>query len=234
MGARSARHGGCHLPRHAGSLGTQLAARVPVGGGLDITEGHPTAHCSYTLVINILVLCTANLCRSPIAAELLGRRLAERGIVAEVTSAGRGPSGLSPPPDAVASVDGLEIDLSAHRSSTATAGHVQRAELVLGVAREHVRDSFMLDPAAWPRAFTLKEFVRRGEAAGPAGPGESFDLWLTRVRPYRSATDVLGASSDDDVADPIGCSRRVYRRIARELDALTERVAGLLDRCDHG
>jgi len=182
----------------------------------------------YTLVVNVLVLCTANLCRSPTAEVLLRRQLADHGVDAHVHSAGRGPGGQASPAPALAAFSGIGIDLTQHRSRTLTRDMLADANLVIGMAREHVRDALALDPDVWPRAFTFKELVRRGEAAGARQPSEDLSAWVGRVGAGRSVTAMLGAAGSDDVADPIGGPSRGYRRTVRELDSLAGRLAGLL------
>ena len=49
------------------------------------------------------------------------------------------------------------------------------------MAREHVRHAAVLLPDGWPRAFTLRELLRRGRQAGARAPGEPFGDWLTRA-----------------------------------------------------
>src|SRR5205807_9477899 len=95
------------------------------------------------------------------------------------------------------------------------------------MAREHLREAVLLVPACWPRAFTLKELVRRGEIAGPRQAGQSFERWLAAVHAGRERGDLLGASAEDDVADPIGLPVRVYRETANEIDGLTRRLVEL-------
>lgn len=174
-------------------------------------------------------MCSANLCRSPTAAELLGRHLARRGIDAVVRSAGRGPGGHEPPPQALSALGGLGVDLSAHRSVTLAPALLESADLIVGMAREHVRDALAIDADVWPRTFTLKELVRRGEAVGARRPDEDLSAWLGRVGAARSPTAMLGAAAADDVADPVGGPPRAYKATVKELDGLTARLAALLD-----
>jgi protein-tyrosine phosphatase len=178
--------------------------------------------------MEVLCLCTANLCRSPIAARLLERYLAAEGAEAHVVSAGRGPEDQPSPPQTIEVMAGLGVDLAAHRSQVTTREMLGRADLVLGMAREHVRDAVALDADAWERAFTLKEIVRRGEAVGPRLSGEGLRSWLRRVGQGRPVSALLGSARSDDVADPVGGPMRSYRRTARELDALTARLAVIL------
>ena len=60
------------------------------------------------------------------------------------------------------------VDLGDHRSRALTRTLLvdEGADLVLTMTREHLRHVAALEPDAWPRAFTLKELVRRsGEVA---------------------------------------------------------------------
>jgi hypothetical protein len=50
---------------------------------------------------------------------------------------------------------------------------IRHATLRIGLEREHVQEAVLLDGSAWPRTFTLKEIVRRGEEVGPRRPGGS-------------------------------------------------------------
>jgi protein-tyrosine-phosphatase len=119
------------------------------------------------------------------------------------------------------------LDVAAHRSSMLRAGACAGAGLILGMAREHVRHVVVADPATWPRAFTLKELVRRGHEIGPGVPGETLAGWLARAHAGRDRQALLGDSPADDVADPIGGPQRAYVETAAEIDHLVARLAVL-------
>ena len=158
------------------------------------------------------------------AEAFLRRRLAELGVDARVSSAGELWDGARATRESVAALRALGIDASAHRARILTPAMGRGADLVLAMAREHVRHAVALDAALWPRTFTLKELVRRGEAVGPRAPGQPFDEWLAKVHAGRERADLLGASPEDDVADPYGASRQVFDRTAAELDELIARL----------
>ena len=87
----------------------------------------------------ILLVCTGNICRSPLAAALLERALGERaaeGIT--VSSAGTGAWDGAPVSEGAYLV-GLErgLDLSGHRARLLTRELVERADLILTMARHH-------------------------------------------------------------------------------------------------
>ena len=176
--------------------------------------------------IDILILCTGNICRSPMAEALLRHKLDLAGIDATVSSAGTWRAGE---PAAAGSVNAMatrRLDLASHRSTLLDIEAVRRADLVIAMAREHVREVVVLDPPSLAKTFTLKELVRRAEALGPTPL--PFDRWLAHVGQGRQARQMLGASHDDDVADPIGQSDNVFLDTAGELDSLFDRLVPLL------
>jgi len=179
-------------------------------------------------IIEILILCTANTCRSPMAEALMGRALADRGLDVAVSSAGLLYDGE---PATVTGVDTMEawgLDLTGHRSRRVTPDLLGSADLIVAMARQHVREAVVLRPDRYPRIFTLKEIVRRGTDVGPRPADEPLEAWLARVHQGRRPTGQLGESPDDDVADPVGQGPAVYERTARELDDLITRLVDLL------
>jgi protein-tyrosine phosphatase len=175
----------------------------------------------------ILVVCTANQCRSPLAAAVLRARLFTRAVDDTVESAGLGDSGYPATSPTVEAAGRAGYDLSDHRSTRLAADQIARADLLLGMERRHVREAVALDPSAWPRAFTLRELVRRGDAVGPRAAGEDLASWLSRVHAGRRPADMLGTSRDDDVADPTGDPLADYDSTVRVLDELVTRVVAL-------
>lgn len=192
---------------------------------LRITEA--SAKMSNTDSSGIVMLCTANLCRSPIAAALLVRRLSGLGVTVPVRSAGMIGGGDAPFPEAVSVMARYSIDIASHRSRVARAVDLAGASLVLAMARDSLRYAVTTEPGAWPRTFTLKEIVRRGERIGPRQPDEPFADWLSRAHAGRERASLLGDSVADDVADPAGGSLRTYADTASLLDRLVSRLAEL-------
>ena len=162
------------------------------------------------------------------AEALLDRRLAERGFDVGVSSAGLLYDGE---PATVTGVDTMAawgLDTSGHRSRRINAEMLGQADLIVGMARYHVREAVVLRFDLYPRTFTLKELVRRGQGIGPRAQDEPLDDWLARVHLGRRPTEQLGESLADDVADPVGQAPAIYERTARELDDLTSQLVDLL------
>jgi len=178
--------------------------------------------------IEILLLCTGNTCRTPMAQALLVADLADRGIEATVRSAGRISQGQPATATAVEAMAERGLDVTGHTSSLMTSAGLGSADLIVGMAREHVREAAVLRPDAYPRTFTLKELVRRGDEEGPRAGGEPLEDWLARLHKRRRPADHLGESPADDVADPVGQGLAVYERTADELDQLIGRTVALI------
>jgi protein-tyrosine phosphatase len=175
----------------------------------------------------VLVLCAANVCRSPMAQALLADRLRGLPAVARVRSAGSLTAGEPADPAAVRAVAARRLDITAHRSRRVCADDMARADLILAVDRSCLRHAVVLAPEAWPRAFTLKELIRRGRAVGSRAPAESVRDWLDRVHRGRARADLLGDRPDDDVADPTGGPQRGYDRTAAVLSLLVDELVAM-------
>jgi protein-tyrosine phosphatase len=169
----------------------------------------------------ILLLCTANVCRSVMAQAMLSARVAGRPAPVSVTSAGLLAGGQPPPAETVAVMAARGFDIAGHVSRRVTAADLVGADLVLGMAREHARHACVLLPECWPRTFTLCELLRRGRAAGARAPGEPLGDWLARAGRDRSRRDLLGGGPGDDVPDPYGGPLAGYQATAALLDRLT-------------
>jgi protein-tyrosine phosphatase len=176
----------------------------------------------------VLFVCTGNLCRSPSAQRLLAARTAGLGPdTLEVDSVGTVQAGGAPPAPLRDEALAFGISFEGHVPRRMTAPDVANADLVLGMARQHARDAVVLDPGAFSRIFTLREFVRRAEQVGPRQPDESFRQWRSGVHGDRRHLDLVGDSVADDIPDPIGGPPEGYRRMLTELSALIDALHAL-------
>jgi protein-tyrosine phosphatase len=178
-------------------------------------------------VDRVLVVCTANRCRSPLAAAILRARLAARGVTAEVESVGLLEPGYRATDATVEAAAALGIDLGDHLSRRLDVTQIREADLIVGMERGHVREVVVFERDAWPRTFTLKELARRAADVGPRTRDEPLRGWLERVHEGRRSIELLGASADDDVADPTDTMIGDHDTTARELADLVDRVVEL-------
>jgi glycine hydroxymethyltransferase len=179
----------------------------------------------------ILLVCTGNICRSPMASGFLSGMLRDRGID-DVTVASCGVSaweGSPPTPEAVAAMREQGRDISRHIARRMSRRIIESADLVVALSSEH-RDAVrrVARPAA-SRTFTLKELVHLLDAAGPPPTNGTSDQQLRsaalRADAFRDAYRDLQLK-DEDVADPLGLGLESFRAVAWEIEALCE---GLVD-----
>jgi len=165
------------------------------------------------------------------AQAILSSLATTRSLPVEINSAGLLPGGEPMPTetrDALAALGYPTPGFASRSSRQLTLPTVQLADLVLGMAREHVREIVVRAPEAWPRTFTLKELVRRGKAVGPRVNDEQLESWLTRVSLHRTRQGLLGSSELDDVADPLGGLPSAFGQTADEICALCISLGELL------
>jgi protein-tyrosine phosphatase len=175
-------------------------------------------------VFRVLVVCTANICRSPMMERMLRHQLAERGVgeCFEVTSAGtwrHDPEDMHPHSAAVLGEYG--VDVSGFRSRELLESLMERSDLVLTAAREHRAVAVSLWPRASRHTFTLLEFAR---LLGPVHDVPDEDDVEKRAHALVKAAAANrgqvrpGRPDDDDLADPIGRQVADYRITARLVD----------------
>ena len=176
---------------------------------------------------SILVVCTGNVCRSPIAEGFLRAALQRRlgSNAPTVTSAGTaGWDGSGAMPESVQAARERGVEIGSHVARRLEAEHLTHADLIVTMASEH-RDAIVgWAPETADRAFTLKELVRLLESMAPVTSGADP---VTRVAAAadRRRGGFAGNPLDDDVVDPLGMPLDSYRAIAWELDEWTERLA---------
>ena len=177
---------------------------------------------------SILVVCTGNICRSPIAEGMLRSALTARfgDPSPAVSSAGTwGVEGAAATSDAVKAAAERGIDLGAHHARRLSRDRARAADLLVGMATEH-REALEHDPEVTDRAFTLKELVRLLESLPPAPLGADPQSLTGRVEEAAQARREGFQSNplDEDVADPLGLPLQSYRAIAWELDGWIARL----------
>jgi protein-tyrosine phosphatase len=195
----------------------------------------------------ILMVCTGNICRSPMAEQILAAALlksltesfgADRAktLFAQVSIASAGvaaENGAAMTREAASESARFGGDGSMHFAHRLTAADVQGADLILGMARDHRSAIVALDPKSARIAFTLTEFVRLVTAPGMLDGLEPFDgtdlasflrglvTTIARSRGYVPPQ----AAKELDIADPYGQSGRSYARVGSVIGAATTTLA---------
>lgn len=189
---------------------------------------------------HVLVICTGNICRSPIAEGLLRSALGGRfgADAPSVDSAGtQGWEGSGAQPGSVAAAAERDIDISGHVARLLTPEMIREADLVLAMAGEHRDFVEEVEPTALARTFTLKELVRLLDALPAAAPSSDAASLPDRVAEAQALrhSGFAGNPHDQDVADPLGQPHELYRAIAWELEGWIDRlVDGLFGTVEPG
>jgi len=172
------------------------------------------------MTMRILVVCTANVCRSPMAAALLEMYGRRAGVDALVTSAGTHSHGLPVDADAVRVMAERDLDISSHvpRQVDSSIIDSDGEDLIVTMTRDHLRVVATVAPGALRRAFTVRELVRR--LAMSVGVPD-----LGTLNEGRAARDLLGEDFADDVADPYGKGLQLHRECVAELDSAMRAIA---------
>jgi protein-tyrosine-phosphatase len=165
---------------------------------------------------DVLFLCTGNAARSVIAGAALRSRLPDLQIETAGTLAidGQPMSWRTR-----AALEHVGLAAPAHRSRQATARDVERAELVIGLAPEHVAWVRRECPAAAGRTATLKRLSRDL----PDAPGATL---AARVAALGLAQ--LTLEPWEDVDDPGGGDAPEFVACAEEVVELVDRLAAAL------
>jgi protein-tyrosine phosphatase len=131
----------------------------------------------------LLLVCTGNTCRSPMAELLTQKLIAERlqcpvselelqGVV--VMSAGlSAAAGGRPSPEAVSVMESMQLDLSGHESRPVTEQLVRQADLIWTMTSAH-RDAIVRE---WPDAAPRTRLVRGDQRDVPDPIGGPPDLY---------------------------------------------------------
>ena len=151
--------------------------------------------------MNVLFVCTGNICRSPMA-EGIAANVADKSHIVFRSAGTFAYDGTPASPNAVAVLKEKGIDISAHRARRFDARLAMWADLILAMETAHIRDMTYAAPTQAHKMHTLLGF-----AAGEKGTAG--DHW--------------------SVADPYGGSLDIYRKARDEIADAIVRIFGSLE-----
>ncbi len=176
----------------------------------------------------LLMMCTANQCRSPMAEAIATAQLGSRGVPATVRSCGMLEGGVEPAAGAVRAMKNLGLEISSHLSSRLDPDTLNAANLVLAMERRHLTEIAALDMDALGRSFTMRELAQLAPQVGPRSASTSIGSWIEQANRFRDPTSVLSYETDSDIKDPMGGTQRAFNRSANEITSLLDQIWGYL------
>ena len=190
---------------------------------------------------SILTVCSGNICRSPLAEQLLRVGLAPWPQVALASAGTIGLTGQGMPEQAADLSRHFGGDPYAHVAQLLTEEHIKTADLVFAMSREHRRAIVELVPRAIRYTFTIREFARlvaditdddldEAAALPLADVAGRFTTLISLAASQRGAVAPLASADDDDVVDPYRRSDEVYVESAQQLVPAVNAVTALFTR----
>lgn len=179
-------------------------------------------------MFEIVVVCTGNRNRSPIAEAAL--KQAAQGLPVQVSSVGLLDLRCAPAlPETLEVAARIGLDLESHRSRSITTVELSEVDLLLGLEWEHVAAAVVDHGAPKKRSFTLLELAGLltdlPETAEP-------DIEARARALVRDAHDKKRASTSSrlglPVRDPFGGPMSGYEEMAQLVKEAAENVAGKL------
>ena len=156
------------------------------------------------------MVCTGNICRSPMAEWLLRSELAGKGCSdVDVESAGTWAMwGSTATAEAAEVMRARGIDMGTHRSKPLEVDMVAGADLVVAMTSVHIREIAELAPAAMDKVVLIKQLPDVVGAAGSEG------TWSERL----SAAARPHWERAHDLDDPIGLPLFAYERCLSHIE----------------
>ena len=136
---------------------------------------------------NILVVCTGNICRSPMAEGMLKKNLPERlaGRVAISSAGTHALHGNMAQPHAIAVMQGFDIDITGHRARQLSGALVRSSDLILVMERFHLRLVRVRTMLSSAKVRMLTAFEANGE------PYDVPDPMGEPVRAYEASAAII-------------------------------------------
>jgi protein-tyrosine phosphatase len=175
--------------------------------------------------VEVLVVCTANVARSPLFAGMLQARL---GDAARVTSAGvRAREGDPAAERSQVLAEQRGLDLNGHRSRPVVPELVSGTELVLTMSERQRDRCSPLAPRAASKVFTVRELARLADVVdhedAPDEPAARLRWLIEQAHLARPRS--FAPPDGDDVPDPIRAPWDQWEAMAAIFDELLDRIA---------
>lgn len=179
---------------------------------------------------SILIVCTANLCRSPIAQHLLASTLSEWKGDGEWIISSAGVSAADQLPmhkfarEVLARRGSYDEQFRTRRLSRSL---LEDADLVLTATRQHRSDVARMVPAVMQRLFTIRQFgflLAHSDVVKPAHNAHAVGNALI-ASAISARGRVAARTIDDDLQDPVSRPVRAFEHCAKLIQSDFEQLA---------
>lgn len=182
----------------------------------------------------VVFVCTGNICRSPMAEQMLIEKAAKAKLPISVSSAGV--MAMTGDPMTKESAEAMKLrgfTPTKHVSQDLTPKILEEADLVLTATLDHRSELARMLPKASKYSFTIDEFARLTSflMADPEfqeefkkKPRETREQYLKRATQEAVLLRGMVPTNLDpkDVVDPYGESVEVYNQVAEHIDVMLE------------
>lgn len=189
------------------------------------------------VTFRILTVCTGNICRSPLAAQLLQAELSKERI--DVQSAGIGALEGAPMPEPAQDI-AARLGLTSypdHKGKQITAKDVASADLILALDRGHRRAIVELHPKAVRYTYTLTEFAHIASNMPETALAEMVQRAetvergaLEAVSRSRGVVPPLESPDALDIVDPYRRPIEVYERSSAQIVVAVNSIVAYFNR----
>jgi protein-tyrosine phosphatase len=144
-------------------------------------------------MFTILMVCTGNTCRSPMAAAFFQDIINKFGYGGKMVAVSAGVSAFREPAskNTMLVMAKRGLDLKGHLSKQLTENQISDADLILAMTKLHKQKILAISPHAADKVFTLKEFAAGNDTA--------------------------------DISDPFGADEERYEACAVQINALLDK-----------
>jgi len=192
--------------------------------------------------LNVLFVCTGNICRSPMADQILEQLAKKHNLPLSVSSAGvAAMTGEPMTRESAESMAQRGYKPGPHKARDLAPQLLNASDLVITMTLDHRSDIARMLPKASRYSFTLDEFARLASflmndpqysEEFKKKPKETRAQYLARV--FKEATLLRGmvptGEEPRDVIDPYGESLEIYTQVAEQIDEMIKVVVEFFSR----
>ena len=171
--------------------------------------------------VHVLTVCLGNICRSPLAEQLLRERLGPKYVL---ESAGLF-AAHGHPMDPMSAERSLRYggDPEGAVGEQLTDEHIRWAHLVVTMTQSQRDELVQRHPRASLRTFTLAEFAALAEHTAEGDPAPR-----ARIERATRARGQVRLTENDDIPDPIDATVEVHDQVAAQINGYVARIAAVL------